>query len=632
MIFQMKFLQTDMKKKISVWKLILMISGMAVVFLTTPAWPAGMVFAALAALVLGLAVWKIGPDDCCIKNCPGDHSVLCLSVVIISAYGVNFYNNWLDSSYVEKITDLLHIAPAVFMAFAAVAGTLICVPAVAYVVKSAFDIAKDDFRQKKQLESPGKGRCVSARQAMLILFVIYVVGFSAVLRTNFYYLDDNGRAAFGYKTWDYFGRYLSTGFSTLLHMGEYLTDIAPLPQLAALLLMAVSSVVLMYVLFDRTSFSLWEIAAVVPLGLNPYFLECLSFRFDAPYMAVSVLAGILPLLYRKKRTVVYLLASMLGTLAVCTSYQAATGIFPVLVIMLALRMWNSGKSMKETLLFCMRSAGGYLLGMIYFKLVIMRPADAGYVSNALPEASGMVDKVIGNYKTFYGLILTDFQPLWLGLVALLAVVFLVMTVVKSVQKKPAALAMGLASLVMMVLLCFGAYPALEAVLFSPRAMYGFGVLLTVLCLTTAEGWENIPAKMPAIVLSWVFFVFSFTYGNALDLQKEYTDFRIHMVYQDLNDLEAFRTEDVILRLTGETGLAPVIQNMPQDGQILNRLVPVTFAGGDDLSGYRFFEYFGIQKVLGQDSGEAWPLDMPVIKDGIFHTICGEDNRILVILK
>ena len=131
---------------------------------------------------------------------------------------------------------------------------------------------------------PGKadGRSVPAGRAVLILFAVYVIGFSAVLRTNFYYMDDNGRAAFGYKTWDYFGRYLSTGFSSLLHMGDYLTDIAPLPQLTALLIMAVSGVLLLYIFFDRTLFTLWELAAVVPLGLNPYFLECLSFRFDAP--------------------------------------------------------------------------------------------------------------------------------------------------------------------------------------------------------------------------------------------------------------------------------------------------------------------------------------------------------------
>ena len=201
------------------------------------------------------------------------------------------------------------------------------------------------------------------------------------------------------------------------------------------------------------------------------------------------------------------------------------------------------------------------------------------------------------------------------------------------QKKTVSGLIAVLSLFLMLLLCFGLYPVLESPLYAPRAMYGFGVLLTVLCIVTAEGQENIPLKIPALVLSWIFFVFSFTYGNALDLQKQYTEFRIQMVMEDLNDLDVFTGEEkVLLRLEGGIGESPIFENMPQDSNILDRLIPATFGGGDDLTEYQFRNYYGLQSVSENGSIEECPPDMPVLKDGLFHTIRGEGNRILIELK
>ena len=622
-----------MKKKSNCAVLGMMVSLGAVLLLTTPAWFSGMAFAALAAVVLWAALWKFRFWEPVLTGLASQPGVVAGGLVVASAYGCNFYNTWSDSRYVQKIAQLLGLDGGCLLTVCTVAMVLLSVPAVSCVLALLIREGREALAETRTLPQDTGKHSLQAGKALWILFLVLVVGFSAVLRTNFYYLDDNGRAAFGYKDWDYFGRYLSTAFSTLLHMGNYLTDIAPLPQLAALLLMAAAGIVLLYVFYGRTHFSLWELAAVVPLALNPYFLECLSFRFDAPYMAVSVLAGILPLVYRQRRTGVYLLASALGILAVCTSYQAATGIFPIAVIALALRMWNSGKTMKETAVFCLKSAAGYLLGLVYFKLVIMKPADAVYVSNSLPAAAELIPNLVENFKTYYGLILTDLKPFWHGLIGLTAVVYLVLSTAGSRQKKGAALILAALSLVLMLLLCFGIYPVLESTLFSPRAMYGFGVLLTILCVVGAEGWGKIPAKLPALALSWVFFVFSLTYGNALSLQKDYTEFRIQMVMEDLNDMEVFQSEEtVVLRLSGGIGVTPILGHMPQDYNILNRLVPESFAGGDDLSTYRFFGYYGLQRSVTVGSPEECPRDMPVVKDGIFHTIRGEGNRLLVELK
>ncbi len=615
-------------KRCSWEKPLLALSGTAFVFLTTPAWIPGFAASAMAAVLLCLAVWKLPVSAAGIHQLLSRQEMLALGLIVASAFGCNFYNTWADSNILLRVAALLGMELEAFVVMLSVIGVLAATPAAGCVLSYYIGAAKADLRLAKTGE---KG--IPMKRALLILFAVYVIGISAILRANLYYQDDAGRAAFGYKDWDYFGRYLSTGMSTLVHMGNYLADAAPMPQLLAMLIMACSAVLMLYIVYDRTTFSLWELAAVVPLGLNPYFLECISFRFDAPYMAVSVLAAVLPLLFRRRNPIAYLFVSGLGILSVCTSYQSATGVYPILVIFLALRMWNQGTSFKETLLFCLKSAAGYGLGLVYFKLVIMKPADAGYVSNALPAVKDLLPHAANNLKQYYSLVASDFQAFWLGLIGLMAVSFVVLSVIKSKQKKLPALAMTLAASAMMGLLCFGIYPFLADTLFAPRAMYGFGVLIVLLGIAAAEGSKGLSAKLPVAVLSWAFFVFSFIYGNVLNLQEEYTQFRIQLVIEDLNDMEAFVSGDpVTVQLAGKIGKTPILDNMPQDYNMLGRLVPETFGGGDDLTQYRFFCYYNLPNVHQDDSIDLRKQDLPILKDTMYHTIRGAEQFVLIELK
>ena len=70
----------------------------------------------------------------------------------------------------------------------------------------------------------------------------------------------------------------------------------------------------------------------------------------------------------------------------------------MLVVALALRMWNRGESIREVGLFCLKSAAGYALGLIFFKLIIMIPADTSYVGNALPPAGELIPHFLKNLR------------------------------------------------------------------------------------------------------------------------------------------------------------------------------------------------------------------------------------------
>ncbi len=400
-----------------------------------------------------------------------------------------------------------------------------------------------------------------------------------------------GRVANGSGGWTNYSRFLTEALSNFVHMDRYLTDVSPLPQLIAVLFLAASGILLLYAVYERTCFSLWELIAVIPLGLNPYFLECISYKYDAPYMALSILGAILPFLYKKKNGAVWICASAIGSIIVCTTYQASAGIYPMIVILLMFRMWCRKESVKRIGIFCLQSAAGFCLGMAFFKLF------------------------------------------WILLVFALAVGFLWTAVRSSGRNRIFSAALAAISLFLMGIICFGIYPALGKTLFAPRAMYGFGVLIALLGGCAVEDCGGTLFRAPSFLLSLAFFVFALTYGNALYSQKEYTDFRIQMVIEDMNDMELFLSEEpVVVQITGMIGYSPVIRNMPQNYNILNRLIPITFQGGWWWGQAGFYQYYDLKNVTGDPSVDLTTYDLPVLEEHMYHVIWGKDTYILIELK
>ena len=229
----------------------------------------------------------------------------------------------------------------------------------------------------------------------LILLGVYLVGISAIIRANFNYIDDMGRTAKGYQQWDVCSRYISSFLSNFIHGDSYLTDVSPLPQFLAIIVLVLSSIIVLYLVSEKKEFCLWQLVGIIPLGMSPYFLECMSYKYDSPYMALSIFASVASVLLRKKSIIVYGLASMIGIIGVCTTYQPALGIFPMLIILLSMKDWNEAKEVKEIIKFIITSVVGYGLGLVIFKIFLMKPTDS-YVSSAMPEIKDIIPTIVKN--------------------------------------------------------------------------------------------------------------------------------------------------------------------------------------------------------------------------------------------
>ena len=96
----------------------------------------------------------------------------------------------------------------------------------------------------------------------LTLFGIYLLAISSILIANVHYADDVGRTNFGYAGWINFSRYLTSITARFLHADNYLVNIAPLPQILSVAVLAAASVMLVCIVSGKEVFK----------GINLIFL------------------------------------------------------------------------------------------------------------------------------------------------------------------------------------------------------------------------------------------------------------------------------------------------------------------------------------------------------------------------
>ncbi|MDR0596396.1 MAG: glucosyltransferase domain-containing protein, partial [Clostridiales Family XIII bacterium] len=408
----------------------------------------------------------------------------------------------------------------------------------------------------------------------LYSFFMYIVAISAILRANFNYVDDMGRSLSGYRIWDTSSRYVNQWLSVLLHTDNHLTDISPLTQVLAAGVIAAGSVALVYILSDGRV-TVPKLIAALPLGLSPYFLCCISYKFDAPYMAMSVTASIVPFVFANSRRWLFGAVSVGCLLVMCMSYQASSGIYIMLLIVLCFREWNEkGQRSRDGVKFLLYGGALYVLSLLIYKLFFMHPVNSYYSTDLFPPAA-FLPGVAANLGKYISSIEAASNPLWTALTIAVAVLFVVVLVANSKRRRAAALFSSLGILALMFFVSYGIYLAMQGPQFATRALLGAGALLAVLCVTAVRVRPR-PLALPVFALCWCFFVFSFTYGNALAEQKDYVDFRTDILAADLG--RAFPTEDLTkmtMRIEGTAGYAaPIEKNIALRYPVIKTMVPV----------------------------------------------------------
>jgi len=481
----------------------------------------------------------------------------------------------------------------------------------------------------------------SFRKPFFFMLGVYLLGILTIIRANFLYMDDIGRSIEGWRGWYGWSRYVSEFASIFLHADSNLTDISPLPQLFAMFFLSISSVLLVYILGDRRITTV-RLLASIPLGLFPYFLQNLSFKFDAPYMTLSILASIVPFLFIKHKKA-FIFSSVVSLLIMCATYQASSGFYLLIAVILCFQDWNRRKkSDKEILAFLGVATFAFCIALAIFKIFLVRSPGSWaekYASTSIHPIPNMLSGILENIKDYAIVVNQDMCMLWKIGIALVCIFFITKSVRMSSRKKVFSFFTSILLICLSFILSYGVYYLLTKPLYEPRSLYGFGLFLSLLCIYVVSDYKKI-AIVIALALNWSFFVFAFSYGNALADQARYTEFRISMLLHDLSNLYPDQPEETIsIQLENSIDFAPTIQNISKHYPLIEKLVYKRLSGGDNI-----WEYFYFLKHFnyGQNRVESnlpvfFPidfrtLDLPVVLDSYYHTIKSDGIHCLVVLK
>ncbi|PAF46060.1 glucosyltransferase domain-containing protein [Helicobacter sp. 11S02629-2] len=418
-------------------------------------------------------------------------------------------------------------------------------------------------------------------QVFIISAVIYLIALSALLRGDVYYIDDLGRAIGSGDDWAGFSRYIARDLYAIINgfKGFPYTDISPLPQLFAALILSLSGMLISFIV--RKKLDIVGIVATLPLGLSPYFLENLSYKFDAPLMSFSLLLILVPFLF-KDNIKLFLYTSVVFLILSLSTYQASNGIYIVFTLLLVLLNYlYKEKSGKENLKFLGFAVLSFIVAMLVYKYAIATPVN-GYVSS---EAMSVTKILEGGYlKTYLSYVFSDLKGLPFFVFAIIvAILFIITNTLATKRNKALAF---LASIVFLVLgLCFfaGAYLVLSKPLFAPRAFIGFGAFVTLVCIGLVYiqnfKWLKYISIVFVALLSYSLIVFANSYGNAITAQQNYMMMRASFVSKDLATLIPREMQPKVgVVLDGGIGYAPVASNFIKryGGGIAKRLITGVF--------------------------------------------------------
>ena len=521
-------------------------------------------------------------------------------------------------------------------------SSLICL--VFYIIFSFSLHKKLIFQLNKEILEWKKENMILNKRNIILLSLVFLIiffSFSKIIQANYNYIDDLGRNKSGAMEWGWnFGRWVAVLENLALQM-NFLIDVSPLNQILSIFLLACAVFILAYVfscLANEKKISIRFLVSSMIVALNPHFLECISYKYDSLGIATSVLVSIFPFLFIKKKWL-FTFSSFSALLLMCLSYQASSGIYIILVLLIGVIEYASKEEydFRNLIKFYFSAAITYLLALgTYY--IAFKPFMHPYRSVEVSIESNILEKIFRNITLYFNAISYDYNWIWsLLLISIYLCATLALILKTSKDKRLFAFILFIVISLAASVLSYGAYIILDDAATSARMIYGFGIFISIMANIAVF---NAPSQkhlrilcVPSFILCWLFFVYALGYGNALTEQNEYEKTYEMMILSDLNQcLDNTNEEKYYVTIDGNIGYAPVVHHVIDLYPITSRLIPVMLNGSWYWSGYRLTNYY---TDIFSKHPEGYKYDLSyydLILSRLKYDIYKNDNDIIVKIK
>ena len=418
---------------------------------------------------------------------------------------------------------------------------------------------------------------LSYKYKILFIFIIYLIALSALILANFNYIDDRNRILYGLFEFFWWNRHSSTFAASLLSLNsDYFVVTFPYSLFISIFLLSLSSIIFLKTIDNKLIHSKIALLASVSIGLSPYYLENLSYKFDAPLMALSVFASIFPFLF-VRYSKIFIITSIIMLLIMLTSYQASSGIYMMICIFLAFIKILQNDTKGAFRIFICFVISYLIVGILY--LMIYRP-EATYANTHILPFKYFFIGISRHIIEYTKMIYSDFggaNRVYLFLIFGFVLIFIAKSIIDSKINKILAFLLSIFCVVVLFILSFGLYLIIETPTLYPRSFIGFGVFIGILSIYSIHK-NKILSSVLIIIFVHYLIMFANFYGQALKAQSDYENFRWTLMLNDLGKFLNTSHMDIEskfnIKTTGNAGVNPVIAKSKKQYPIIDRLVPI----------------------------------------------------------
>lgn len=487
---------------------------------------------------------------------------------------------------------------------------------------------------------------------LAIIYATYFIALFSLILANFNFRDDVSRSIHGFFEFTAWNRFTTQALAQIFSLNHnFFLNTFPLSLFIAILFLSLSSLILVNIIggggssdckitptslnnnvistsinINKKSIldSKLPLFASIVLGLSPFYLECLSWKFDAPFMALSVIASIFPFLFIDNKRVFFII-SIICLLIMLTSYQASSGIYIMLSLYLIFKSLIA-KEYKQAYKTLGSTSFSYIVAGVIFYCVFYEPK-LDYANNNIVPLSMMFEVVYNNIATYIKMIYSDLSgdsKVFIILCYIFSIIFIIKHTIESKINKILAFILSILTLILLFILSQGLYIILIKPFFAPRAFIGFGVFVAIIALDSImlnNRFLKVLSYVLITIFAWYLISFASYYGQVLKEHDNFIRLRYTLLASDLtkvldnNDRRKDKRFNILL--DGYTGDSPIIFKSKKQYPIIRRLVPDRTNGPQKSS---MLNHYGIDLKITKYTKELKALPKENLVKSYYHNI------------
>lgn len=459
---------------------------------------------------------------------------------------------------------------------------------------------------------------------LLVISILYVF---PLLLANLFYADDITRVIDGHY-WEHDNRLISNEITRILSFDSKIKDFFPFTTIFSALILCISGFLISEILDlekDRT----FKISPLLFLT-SPFMIENLAFRFDSPFMALSVIGGILPFYGNlKENKFKFFLVSLVSVLLIMLTYQASISIFIIMTLLVSAQLLYTEKPNK-VIWVILNGFLSVILGYVIYKIVLVvsnSPSlgrDKFFIFSDRP-----IEKLKYNISCVYQLIKQVFNPHFFtaSLVLLIAFCYGIFKLLKAKIKAISKIII-IAFILLIPILVPLPLIILDKTYINPRVMIGFSLIIYGMLFLV-----NKYSQKTTTYISLFFVVIAFplmsTFSNLL---KEHENFQKTIVH-DITSKTDLNGKNIVF--DGQIPWSLYSENLIYGYEYINYL-HATFLGNQNFGLEEFFIYqsknlytLTFLRDNGREELLKRKLAIPVIYKTNYYIVRSDDKNVIV---